>query len=126
MTLLPSLIGTATIQLVRSPVRAADGSLRVLQQEVVAGQTVADALPHEHTWARVIWNGRVLTHAEQQTLVLTPGDELTAFPTWGSHGRLVASALIMIAVGLIVSVATTALSYVLFPAQEAQRDYPRD
>ena len=113
----PVLVATATLQLVRSPIRAADGSLRLLRQEVLAGQTVAEVLPPQHAWARVIWNGRALTHAEHQTLVLTAGDELTAFPTWGIPAAL-AAPLIMIAVGLAVSVAATALSYVLFPPKK--------
>lgn len=126
----PLVVAAATLRLVRSPVRAADGSLRLLCREVRVGQTVAAALPTEHAWARVIWNGRVLTPDEQQQQLVHPGDEITAFPAWGIEASL-GTALIMIAIGLAVSIASAALSYVLFPpkkpnAIEPQFDEPTE
>ena len=45
-------VATATLRLVRSPVRSAHGSLRLVEQDVLGGQTVAAALPSQHQWAQ--------------------------------------------------------------------------
>ena len=120
--------GLATVQIVRSPLRGADGQLRMLQQTVPAGQMVHESLPPNITCARAILNGLVLTETEYATTNLQPGDELTILPEWGDP-FFTPTVLATIAVGLIVSVAATALTYVLFPPDKphikaGERDEP--
>jgi hypothetical protein len=104
-------LGAATFCLVLSPLRAPDGQLRMIRTPIAAGQSVAAALPPGQ-YARVIWNGAVLDEAQQHQVQLRPGDEVLGVPSWGYGTEAL---LIMFAIGLAVSIATTALTYVLFP-----------
>lgn len=108
----PATTAVATLRLVVSPLRGPDGKLRVHEVTVPAGQTITEALPAEQVWGHLILNGRVIAPEERARVSLLPGDELLAFPQWGDP---ISPWLIPLAIGLAVSIATTALSYVLFP-----------
>lgn len=118
----PPLVGTATLRVVLSPVRNALGHFRTVQSSVIAGQSVAAALADEPLFDHVIWNGATLTPEQQTKVILQPGDEVTVFPTWGEP--FTASLLITFAVGVAISLATTALSYLLFPPSKPHIEAP--
>jgi hypothetical protein len=104
-----------TLKIILSPLRGADGHLRVHDQTVDAGDTLRTIFPHVEGWIRVICNGKVLTPDEQATYVLQPGDEVLLFPPWGIEWAVLGPLLIYAAIGLVLSVGLTYLSYVLFP-----------
>ena len=103
----------ALLKVLLSPVRGADGQWRVLEQAIAAGVPVAEVLPAGQVWARLICSGRVLESDEYPTYHVQPNDEVLAIPQWGDP--VVTPLLITLAVGIAVSIATTALSYLLFP-----------
>ena len=121
----PTRVGTATLILVRSPIRAADGTLHVLRQEIAAGQTIAACLPARPAWARVLWNGGVLPREAWDTWQVQPGDEVWAIPQMGIVAGLV-PLLAYAAVGIAVSIAVTALTYVLFPPDKPHMSQPEE
>ena len=120
----PAPVGTATLVLVLSPVRAPDGSWRVARRSVDAGQTIAASLPARQEWARVIWNGGVVPPEQWDTVTVQDGDEVWAIPQVGDP--VVTPFLIYAAVGLAVSIAATALTYVLFPPAKPHMSQPPD
>src|SRR4030095_11162739 len=120
----PPSLGEATFVLVLSPVRGADGHFRTQRHPIPAGQSVAASLPPvPHGYGHVIWNGAALTDEQQTKVILNPGDEVMAFPRWGPFAVPI---LIMVAVGIAVSVAMTALSYLLFPPKQPHIEGPED
>jgi hypothetical protein len=64
---------------------------------------------------RVIVNGGVIPPEHYERHHLLEGDEILVIPAWG----IPAAAVIPIIVGLALSIATTALSYLLFPPPKA-------
>lgn len=118
----PARVGTATLVFVLSPIRSPDGKLHVQREPVAAGQSVAAALPARGRYGHVIWNGAPLTPAQQTKVLLNPGDEVTVFPAWGTG--IEEALLVSFVVGLAVSIATTALTYVLFPPSKPHVDAP--
>jgi predicted phage tail protein len=120
----PPSLGEATFVLVLSPVRGADGHFRTQRHPIPAGQSVAASLPPvPHGYGHIIWNGAALTDEQQTKVILNPGDEVMAFPRWGPFAVPI---LIMVAVGIAVSVAMTALSYLLFPPKKPHIEGPED
>src|SRR5262252_8584547 len=109
----PLHVGTATVLLVCTPVRAADGSLRTWRLDVPCPMRLEEALPPRVQPGRIILNGRVVV-LEEADLVLRPGDEVFVFPTWGIAAPL-GVLLVQAAIGLALSMAVTAISYLLFP-----------
>ena len=103
----------ATLKVLLSPVRGADGQWRVLTQPLPVGVSVVEMLPPQTTWNRLICNGRVLDPNEYATYHVQPHDEVLAIPQWGDP--VLTPILITFAVGIAISIATTALSYLLFP-----------
>ena len=69
-------------------------------------------MPAGQAWNRVICSGRVLDPDEYTTYHVQPNDELLAIPQWGTG---LEGIWIPIAIGIAVSLAATALSYLLFP-----------
>lgn len=102
----------ATLKVLLSPVRGAEGQWRVVTQPLPLGVRLGDVLPAGQTWHRLICNGRVLASDAYGTYGVQPGDEVLAIPQWGDP---ITPWLIPLAIGLVVSIATTALSYLLFP-----------
>ena len=117
----PTVVGEATFVLVLSPVPSPEGRLHVERTPLAAGQTVAAALPPGR-YQRIIWNGAVLDDEQQTKVQLQAGDEVTAFPRWGEPTTT--ALLLTFAIGLAVSVATTALTYVLFPPSKPHVEPP--
>ena len=115
-------VGTATLVLVLSPIRRPDGKFHTRCTPLPAGQSVAVALPTTSAYQHVIWNGAVLTPDQQTKVILQPGDEVTVFPAWGTG--IETTLLITFAVGLAVSLATTALTYLLFPPSKPHVEAP--
>ena len=105
---------TADVALLRSPIRGAEGAWWVLRQQVSAPVTLAEVLPDGFQVDRIIVNGTTLAPDAYAVTRLLAGDECLILPQWGIPAVL-APYLIYAAVGLAVSVASTALSYVLFP-----------
>ena len=103
----------ALVKLILSPLRGADGKLHVRDLPVEAGRRLGDVLP-EGAWLRLICNGKVLDLATWEDYPLAPGDEVLAIPQWGEPG-IVSTLLIYAAVSIAVGLATTALTYLLFP-----------
>src|SRR5262245_11830782 len=108
-------VGYATLKILVSPVRGRDGKWRVLEEAVSPGTTPVACLPTDIQWLRVIHNGKVLALSDLETVLLAPGDELLAIPAWGVIGGTLASLLIYAVVSIAISVAATALTYLLFP-----------
>jgi Putative phage tail protein len=107
---------TATLVIVCSPIRAADGTLRVLRQAIAADGPLAAVIPSRLAGAQVSVNGGIVAPEDWSQWQLLPGDEVLVLPQWGEP---VTGILLTIAIGLIVSAAATALSYVLFPPPKA-------
>ena len=103
----------ATLKVLLSPVRGADGQWRVVTQGMPVGVPIGEVLPRGQVWNRIICNGRVLDPDEYATYLVQPEDELLAIPQWGDP--VLTPLLITFAIGIAVSIATTALSYLLFP-----------
>jgi predicted phage tail protein len=120
----PTPVGTAMLVLVLSPVRDASGHFRAVSSPIAAGQSVAAALPDDQAFQHIIWNGATLTPEQQTKVILGPGDEVTAFPTWGLTGGIVESLIIMAVVGIVVSVAMAGLQYLLFPPSKPHVEAP--
>src|SRR5262245_2817157 len=120
----PRPTGTATLVLVLSPVRAPDGSWRVRRVPVAAGRSLVACLPRHQAWQRVVWNGGVIPPEHWDTWQVQAGDELWAVPELGEP--VSTSLLLTFAIGLAVSVAATALSYVLFPPSKPHMTQPPD
>jgi predicted phage tail protein len=118
----PTPVSTATRVLLCSPIRAADGSLRVRRDEIPSGQTVQAVIPRGVTPERIIVNGGVIPPGDYATTALAPHDEVLIIPQWG--GPLLGGYLFVVAAGLLVSVAATALSYVLFPPHRPRMQSP--
>ena len=74
----------ATLKVLLSPVRGADGQWRLLEQTIPTGVPVADVLPPGHAWARIICSGRVLEPDEYPTYRVQPHEEVLAIPQWGA------------------------------------------
>jgi predicted phage tail protein len=104
----------ALLKIVCSPLRGPDGKLRVRTLPLRAGTVLAEALPTGATWDRLICNGAVLDAAAWPSYALRPGDEILAIPRWGLGPEFIPF-LILAGIGLAVSLATTALTYLLFP-----------
>lgn len=64
----------------------------------------------------------MLDEAQQQTVVVQPGDEVLALPAWGLIGGTLGTLLISFA----LSYALSALTYVLFPPQKPHIDGPEE
>lgn len=111
---------TAELVLLTTPVRAADGHLRTHRLAIPAPAVVADVLPAGIVPEKCLLNGKVLAPEAYADTILSPGDELWLLPQWGIIGGLIG----VILAGLIVSVATTALSYVLFPPDKPRMQSP--
>jgi predicted phage tail protein len=109
-------VATATLAILCSPIRAADGSWRIWRTEIPLPGTVIDVLTFYDTLTaeRIILNGRVLLDEEYLSLTLRPGDEILVIPRWGDP-VVTPALLITFAVGLAVSLAVTGLTYLLFP-----------
>ena len=107
-------VQTATLLVVVSPIRSPEGKLRTSSHALPCGLSVAESLPARQPWERVVWNGGGLTPEEQTHVFLSPGDEVWAWPRWGT-GPDLAAVLIYAAVSIAISLAVTALTYVLFP-----------
>ncbi|HEX6827131.1 MAG TPA: hypothetical protein VF077_12510 [Nitrospiraceae bacterium] len=118
------VVATATLVLVCSPVRSREGHLRTHRQTVPAGRTVAEVLPRGLTPGRVIVEGRVLTPDEYATWNIQPDQEILVIPQWGLGPEL--PFLVTFAVGMLVSVATTALSYLLFAPNKPRMQHPEE
>src|SRR5262249_6341263 len=127
-TVADPVTATATLVLVLSPLKGATGQLRVHRAALPAGQTVAAVLPAPGTYQRVVWNGAVLSADAQARTRLQPGDEVWAFPTWGDPvtSGVIGGLLIQAAIGIAVSVAVTALTYVLFPPAKPHMNAPEE
>src|SRR5262245_7570406 len=110
----------AVFSLALSPLRSPEGALRLHRTAIPAGQTVAAALP-PGDYARVIWNGTVLDEAQRQEVWLQPGDEITAFPQWGFF---IVPLIPYIVAAVVISVAATALQYLLFPPSKPHVEGP--
>ena len=110
--------GTASLALLCSPIRGADGSWRVLRQEVTAGAVLTAVVPPTIQIDRIVVNGGVVAPERYATHSLQAGDEVLVIPQWGIPAAIVPF-LIYAAVGIAVSIAATALSYVLFPPPKA-------
>lgn len=106
--------GEALLKLVLSPLRGPEGKLHMQEITVPAGQSLVESLPAEGEWGHLILHGRVVPPEDYDTLVLHAGDELLVFPTWG-YGVEWGVYAIYAAISIAVAVATTALTYVLFP-----------
>ena len=74
----------ATLKVLLSPVRGADGQWRALTQGMPVGVPVGEVLPRGQTWNRLICNGRVLAPEEYATYLIQPNDEVLAIPQWGT------------------------------------------
>jgi hypothetical protein len=107
-------VGTVSLVILCSPIRGADGAWRVLRSEVETPACLRDLVPATVKVARIIVNGKAVTPEESLTYPLLNGDEVLLIPEWG----IPAAVLIPIVVGLVLSIATTYLSYVLFPPQK--------
>lgn len=119
-----SEVHTASLVVVCSPIRAADGQLRLYRSTVPAGRSLAASCPRGVTPARLILDGRALPLGEASTRLLQPGEELLVIPTWG--GALAGGSLVSIAIGMLVSVATSAISYLLFAPQKPRMQQPEE
>lgn len=115
----PQNVATATLAVLCSPIRAADGSWRIWRTTLPVMNTVADALvPYALLTAeRIILNGHVMTEGEVHETAVRPGDELLVIPRWGEPFS-VSTLLITFAIGIAVSLAVTGINYLLFPPQK--------
>lgn len=107
---------TATLALLCSPIRGADGAWRTLRQEVPITEALTSVLPAGLRPGRVIVNGRVVEPDAYATTPLYAGDEVLVVPEWGA-----AFGLIGIAISLVLSVAISAATYFLFPPAKAHQ-----
>jgi len=114
----PPSQATACLAVLCSPIRGADGAWRVWRQDVEAGLSLGAVLPETLHVERVIVNGGVLPAESLATYTVLPGDEMLVIPRWGIPAAVVPF-LIYAAVGVAVSIAATALTYLLFPPQKA-------
>jgi predicted phage tail protein len=110
-------VATATRVIVCSPIRAADGSLRTLRESVPADGCLQTVIPPSLHEAQVSVNGGLVAAEDWPAWQLLPGDEVLIIPRWGDP--VLTPFLIAAAIGLVVSIAATALSYVLFPPPKA-------
>jgi predicted phage tail protein len=108
---------TATRVIVCSPIRAADGSLRTLRESVPADGCLQTVIPPSLHEAQVSVNGGLVAVEDWPAWQLLAGDEVLIIPRWGDP--VLTPFLIAAAIGLVVSIAATALSYVLFPPPKA-------
>src|ERR1043166_2228508 len=92
----------ATLLVVVSPIRSPEGKLRTSSHALPCGLSVAESLPARQPWERVVWNGGVLTPEEQTHVFLSPGDEVWAWPRWGT-GPDLAPRLIYAALSIALS-----------------------
>jgi predicted phage tail protein len=107
---------TATLVILCSPIRGADGAWRMARRDIPVGGMLADALPAALAQAQVSVNGGIVHAEDWASWQLLPGDEVLIIPQWGTG---LEGLLIPLVVGLLISIATTALSYVLFPPPKA-------
>ena len=115
---------TATVLTLCSPIRSANGTWRTLRREVAAGQCLAATLPARVALDRIIVNGGVIVPDAYTTTDLQAGDEVLIVPTWGYEAVAAVIAYVgwqtiaAVAVSAAVSIAATALTYILFPPQK--------
>lgn len=110
--------GTASLALLCSPIRGADGTWRVFRQDVAAGEVLMTVVPAGLQVGRIIVNGGTVAPETYATYHLQAGDEVLVIPQWGEAVSLT-TLLIYAAASIAISIAATALSYVLFPPPKA-------
>lgn len=74
----------ATLLVVLSPIRSPEGHLHTMREPLATGQSVAAALPRNGRFARVIWNGAVLTPEQQAQVLLGEGMRSPSSPSGAS------------------------------------------
>jgi len=99
-------VATVTCFLVLSPLRAADGHLRVQREVFPAGDTLDAYLPEGEALHHVTVNGATILPEHYARYVPQAGDEIWLWPTWGLSGSLLIGALVSIVIGLAVSAAS--------------------
>lgn len=95
-----------TCVLILSPLRAADGQLRVQREVFPAGDVLDAYLPEGEALHHVTVNGATILPEHYTRYVPPAGAEIWLWPTWGLSGSLLIGALISIVVGLAVAAAS--------------------
>ena len=102
-------VATVTCILVLSPLRAADGHLRVQREVFPAGDPLDAYLPEGEDLRHVTVNGATILPEHYARYVPKAGDELWLWPTWGEPATLIG-----IGISLLVGLAVSAASHFLF------------
>jgi len=102
-------VATVTCILVLSPLRAADGHLRVQREVFPAGDPLDAYLPEGEDLARVCVNGATILPEHYARYMPQAGDEIWLWPTWGDPATLIG-----IGISLLVGLAISAVSHFLF------------
>jgi hypothetical protein len=99
-------VATVTCILVLSPLRAADGHLRVQREVFPAGDPLDAYLPEGEALHHVTVNGATILPEHYARYVPQAGDEIWLWPSWGLSGSLLIGALVSLVVGLAISAAS--------------------
>jgi len=117
--------GQATLAVLCSPIRGADGAWRVFRRVIEAEQSLAEALPPGLQVAKLIVNGGVVACEDAAAYALQDGDEVLVIPQWGYEAVAAVIAYVgwqtiaAVAISAALSIGLTYLSYVLFPPPKA-------
>jgi len=109
------LLVTAELVIVCSPVRGADRHWRTVRLPLTPGVPLAHVLPPDIPAAQVSISGKVIAPEAYMTTLVQDQDEVWLIPRWGIESSVLIPLLIYAAVGIAVGIATTALTYLLFP-----------
>jgi len=106
---------TAELVIICSPVRGADRHWRTIRLPLTPGVPLASVLPPDIPAAQVSISGKVIPPADWATTLIQDHDEVWLIPRWGIEEGVLIPLLIYAVVGLAIGIATTALTYLLFP-----------